>query len=85
MLHLMGLLKMKLERHKTDHHLAVKKHIDDLAKKKYHDLLGNRALEMTVMFMASEGAYIEALEVYANYSFKTESRNGWANNPYADN
>ena len=65
-----GASKDEIKRHKTGHHLAVKKHIDDLAKKKYHDLLGNSTLEMTVMFMASEGAYIEALEVYANYSFK---------------
>ena len=65
-----GASKDEIKRHKIDHHLAVKKHIDDLAKKKYHDLLGNSTLEMTVMFMASEGAYIEALEVYANYSFK---------------
>jgi DNA recombination protein RmuC len=65
-----GASKDEIKRHKNDHHLAVKKHIDDLAKKKYHDLLGNSTLEMTVMFMASEGAYIEALEVYANYSFK---------------
>ena len=60
----------EIKRHKSDHHSAVKKHIDDLAKKKYHDLLGDSTLEMTVMFMASEGAYIEALEVYADYSFK---------------
>jgi DNA recombination protein RmuC len=65
-----GASKDEIGRHKTDHHLAVKKHIDDLAKKKYHDLLGDSTLEMTVMFMASEGAYIEALEVYADYSFK---------------
>ena len=65
-----GASKDEIKRHKTDHHLAVKKHIDDLAKKKYHDLLGDSTLEMTVMFMASEGAYIEALEVYADYSFK---------------
>ncbi len=60
----------EIKRHKSDHHSAVKKHIDDLAKKKYHDLLGDSTLEMTVMFMVSEGAYIEALEVYADYSFK---------------
>jgi len=65
-----GASKDEIGRHKSDHHLAVKKHIDDLAKKKYHDLLGDSTLEMTVMFMASEGAYIEALEVYADYSFK---------------
>jgi DNA recombination protein RmuC len=65
-----GASKDEIRRHKTEHHLAVKKHIDDLAKKKYHDLLGDSTLEMTVMFMASEGAYIEALEVYADYSFK---------------
>jgi DNA recombination protein RmuC len=65
-----GESKDEITRHKTDHHLAVKKHIDDLAKKKYHDLLGSSTLEMTVMFMVSEGAYIEALEVYASYSFK---------------
>ena len=65
-----GASKDEIKRHKTDHHLAVKKHIDDLAKKKYHDLLGDSTLEMTVMFMASEGAYIEALEAYADYSFK---------------
>ena len=65
-----GASKDEIGRHKSDHHLAVKKHIDDLAKKKYHDLLGDSTLEMTVMFMVSEGAYIEALEVYADYSFK---------------
>ena len=65
-----GAPKDEIKRHRSDHHSAVKKHIDDLAKKKYHDLLGDSTLEMTVMFMASEGAYIEALEVYANYSFK---------------
>ena len=62
--------KDEIKRHKSDHLTAVKKHIDDLARKKYHDLLGDDTLEMTVMFMASEGAYIEALEAYADYSFK---------------
>ena len=59
----------EIDKHKNDHYIAVKRHIDDLAKKKYHNLLGDSSLEMTVMFMASEGAYIEALQKYADYSF----------------
>jgi len=65
-----GVTKEEINRHKSAHHDAVKKHIDDLASKKYHDLLGNSSLEMTVMFMASEGAYIEAPHKYSNYVYK---------------
>ncbi len=52
------------------HIASVKKHIDDLAKKKYSDLFGDYSLEFTVLFMASEGAYIEVLSDLANYSYE---------------
>ena len=44
------------------HVAAVKKHIDDLAKKDYTDLSGIQSPDFILMFMPIEPAYIEALK-----------------------
>ncbi len=53
------------EEHKLamdDHIKSVKKHIDDLAKKDYTNLVGMRSPSFVLMFMPIEPAYIEALK-----------------------
>ena len=45
-----------------DHIKAVKKHIDDLAKKDYTNLVGMRSPSFVLMFMPIEPAYIDALK-----------------------
>ena len=63
--------KVVIEQHRDAHYDAVKKHIEALSKKSYHDYLREgESLEMTVMFMASEGAYIEALRKYHKFSIE---------------
>lgn len=44
------------------HVMAVKKHIEDLAKKDYTDLSGIQSPDFILMFMPIEPAYIEALK-----------------------
>jgi DNA recombination protein RmuC len=64
--------KAVIEQHRNAHYDAVKKHIEALSKKSYHDYLEEgESLEMTVMFMASEGAYIEALREYHQFSIES--------------
>ena len=64
--------KAVIEQHRNAHYDAVKKHIEALSKKSYHDYLEEgESLEMTVMFMASEGAYIEALREHHQFSIES--------------
>ena len=64
--------KAIIDQHRNAHYDAVKKHIEALSKKSYHDYLEEgESLEMTVMFMASEGAYIEALREYHQFSIES--------------
>jgi DNA recombination protein RmuC len=64
--------KAVIDQHRNAHYDAVKKHIEALSKKSYHDYLEEgESLEMTVMFMASEGAYIEALRKYHQFSIES--------------
>lgn len=50
------------ERAMTEHVLAVRKHIDDLASKDYTNLTGMKSPSYVLMFMPMESAYIEALK-----------------------
>lgn len=46
---------------------SVRRHIDELARKKYQDLIGkNRKLEFVMMFMPNEGAYLAAMQFEPN-------------------
>lgn len=45
------------------HLLSVRKHVDELAAKKYHDLVpADRKLDFTMMFIPNEGAYVAAMQ-----------------------
>ena len=50
------------ERAMTEHVLAVRKHIDELASKDYTRLTGMKSPSYVLMFMPMESAYIEALK-----------------------
>lgn len=50
------------ERAMTEHVLAVRKHIDELASKDYTRLTGVKSPSYVLMFMPMESAYIEALK-----------------------
>lgn len=50
------------ERAMSEHVLAVRKHIDDLASKDYTNLTGMKSPSYVLMFMPMESAYIEALK-----------------------
>ena len=50
------------ERAMTEHVVAVRKHIDDLASKDYTNLTGMKSPSYVLMFMPMESAYIEALK-----------------------
>jgi len=60
-----------VEQYREAHCNAVENHIKALSKKSYHEHLDEgESLEMTVMFMASEGAYIEALRDLHQFSIE---------------
>ncbi len=60
-----------VEQYRQAHCNAVENHIKALSKKSYHEHLDEgESLEMTVMFMASEGAYIEALRDLHQFSIE---------------
>jgi DNA recombination protein RmuC len=46
----------------SEHLLSVRKHIDELKEKKYHQLLGNKTLDFVIMCVPVEGAYQLALQ-----------------------
>ncbi|MDG1012421.1 MAG: DNA recombination protein RmuC [Luminiphilus sp.] len=50
------------ERAMTEHVMAVRKHIDELASKDYTRLTGMKSPSYVLMFMPMESAYIEALK-----------------------
>jgi len=53
----------ELKRSVLNEHLAsVRKHVDELQKKEYHHLLGNRTLDFVIMCVPVEGAYQLALQ-----------------------
>ena len=47
---------------KKNHIMAVKRHIKSLASTEYRALFGNDSLDLIIMFMPVEGAYISACE-----------------------
>ena len=62
-----------IDQYRQDHCTAVENHIKTLSKKSYHEHLDEgESLEMTVMFMASEGAYIEALRELHQFSIENK-------------
>jgi DNA recombination protein RmuC len=46
----------------SEHLLSVRKHIDELKGKEYHQLLGNKTLDFVIMCVPIEGAYQLALQ-----------------------
>ena len=50
------------DRHRKDHIASVKRHIKSLSDTEYRSLFGSEALDLIVMFMPIEGAYILACE-----------------------
>jgi DNA recombination protein RmuC len=46
----------------NDHLQSIRRHVDELQKKEYHHLLGNRTLDFVIMCVPIEGAYQLALQ-----------------------
>lgn len=45
------------------HVLSVRRHVQELAAKRYNDLIGDRKLDFVMMFIPNEGAYIAAMQL----------------------
>lgn len=50
------------EEHFRDFIFSIKRHINDLSKKSYHDLDGVESLDFVLMFIPIEGAYMSLLQ-----------------------
>jgi DNA recombination protein RmuC len=55
----------------------IRKHIEELGKKKYHELHGPGSLDFVFMFLPFEGAYLEAMD-YDRDLFNIAFKNGVA-------
>ena len=49
----------------TRHLLSVRRHIDELALKRYQDLVGEKRLDFVMMFIPNEGAYLATMKLDA--------------------
>lgn len=47
------------------HLLSVRRHIDELAQKRYQDLVGEKRLDFVMMFIPNEGAYLATMKLDA--------------------
>ena len=45
------------------HILSVRRHIDELAQKRYQDLVGEKRLDFVMMFIPNEGAYLATMNL----------------------
>jgi DNA recombination protein RmuC len=45
------------------HVASVRRHVDELARKRYQDYIGDRRLDFVMMFIPNEGAYIAAMQL----------------------
>lgn len=45
------------------HILSVRKHIDELARKQYQDIVGEKRLDFVMMFIPNEGAYLATMNI----------------------
>lgn len=45
------------------HILSVRRHIDELAQKRYQDLVGEKRLDFVMMFIPNEGAYLATMKL----------------------
>jgi DNA recombination protein RmuC len=45
------------------HVASVRRHVDELSRKRYQDYIGDRRLDFVMMFIPNEGAYIAAMQL----------------------
>jgi len=51
------------KQHLNTHVLSLRRHVQGLAERKYDQLLGSKSLDMVLMFVPVEGAFIDAVRV----------------------